>query len=168
MDPFIESKFPRRPDSQRNQLHEELKKDEGKSYTEILGDISSSTKELILSDLDLVISEFKKTKSKIEEESKKLLAYSVLIALSTVPLLAFLVIGLGILLGGQYWLSALIVGGALAVLGGIGISSAARRFKKMDLDFSNTKRTIEKEKRIIAAELRNLKNTIKGEAHELQ
>lgn len=165
MDPFTESKYSKR--EERIEVPPEITH-EKKSYAEILADIGMNTKDLIQSDIELVFSEFRKIKSKLGEESKNFIVYTILLMLSAIPLMAFAIIGLGILLNNHYWLSALIIGAVFALVGVFGILRVTSRLKKMDLDFSNTKRTVEKEKRILAAELRNIKTAIKGESHGFQ
>lgn len=138
---------------------------ETKSYGEILTDIASSAKQIVISDAELFFSELNKVTSKLGNESKKFALFTILLALSSIPIMAFLIIGLGVLLDGQYWLSALIVGAVFSITGVVGIMMALKRLSKVNLKFPNTKRMVEREKRILESELRNLKSTIKGGLH---
>jgi membrane protein implicated in regulation of membrane protease activity len=78
-----------------------------------------------------------------------MVAYGVFALLGTLPFIAFLVIGLGRLLEGNYWLSSLIVA---VVCMGVGAAMAYRSYSKLkseDMSLSRTQRTLEEDKQII-------------------
>jgi hypothetical protein len=86
----------------------------------------------------LVRQEVALAKSEISESARAVAKGAVLIGagagmlvLGLLVLVAFVVVGLGRILGGEYWLSTLIVGGALALLGG-GLLLVGRRGLERD------------------------------------
>jgi hypothetical protein len=74
--------------------------------------------------------------------------FGLVAALSILPFIAFLVIGLGDLVGGHYWLSSLIV--ALVMAGSCGPLAlrSFRRLKRQDLTLPRTRGTLEEDKRV--------------------
>lgn len=138
-----------------------------RTYGEIFDDIGDSLKDLILSDVLLMMSELKQIQQKLGGEVKKIISYGTLLALSSLPLVVFAIIGLGILMNGRYWLSSLIVGLVFFVFGGLGFLSACKRLKKIDMDLPKTKSALREEGRILSKELNKVRMTVKGEGNEL-
>jgi hypothetical protein len=70
-------------------------------------------------------------------------------AVSVLPLVAFLVIGLGRLLGDNYWLSSLLIG--LLGLSGAGAAAYAflRKIRAEDLDLPESKKAIRESASVI-------------------
>ena len=91
-----------------------------------------------------------------------------IIAVGGLVLIAFLVVGLGVLLGGAYWLSSLIVALVLFVLGG-GIGYlGARGLGKGGFTPTETIRTVSETKDWAEEEIHDLKVSLKGEASDRQ
>ena len=87
-------------------------------YGEIFKEIASSTRDLVQSEIALVTAEIKSTAFAAKNHVAQTLIFTSLLVLSVLPFIAFLIIGLGNLLEGQYWLSSLIVAVAFALIGG--------------------------------------------------
>ena len=75
----------------------------------LLKEVGKSVKDLIQSEVLLVTTELKESLQKIARDFIRAVGYGALLALSTLPFLAFLVIGLGEILNNNYWLSSLLV-----------------------------------------------------------
>ena len=89
--------------------------------------LGSSTKDFIDSEINIVMAEFKQSMSSFTSHITQAAAFGGLVAISVLPLLAVLVIGVGELLGHRYWLSSLLVAVACVA---IGAPFAYRSFKK--------------------------------------
>jgi hypothetical protein len=75
-------------------------------------------------------------------------------------LTAFLVLGLGRLLGGEYWLSSLIVGSALALLGGIALLAGKRGLAKGEIKPEHTVETMRENRDWARSEARQIKRDL--------
>jgi uncharacterized membrane protein YqjE len=75
-------------------------------------------------------------------------------------LVAFLVVGLGRLLGGEYWLSALIVGGGFALIGGITLLIGRRGLSRDKLKPEITARTLRENREWAKDEARQIKRDL--------
>src|SRR4051794_8360410 len=76
--------------------------------TEAIRDAQTGFRHLLRSELHLATVELKTAALSLGHRSKLLLAFAGLAIWGILPLTAFLVIGLGALLGHNYWLSSLI------------------------------------------------------------
>jgi len=138
--------------------NEQFSKSE-QSYSSLVKELLSSSKELISNEITLAKEEFRETASGFFKHALEVAAFGGLVALSTIPLMAFLVIGLGELLGGNYWLSSLLVGIVCAGIGGALAYRSFQKIKESDLDLPRTRRTLEIEKNIISEKLGVVKKT---------
>jgi hypothetical protein len=91
-------------------------------------------------------------------------AFGALLTLSVFPLLAFFVIGLGKLLGGMYWLSALIVAAACAVVGGAMTAAAYVKLRNLGLDFPHARHGLEQEREAVVEKVEELRNATQRRA----
>jgi len=99
---------------------------------------------LLRSEIHLAAIELKAGIFGVTHRSKLLLAFGVLAAWGLLPFTAFLVIGLGDLLGQNYWLSALIWGVLAVVVGGGVCLYQLRKIRDEDISLRRTRRTIER------------------------
>lgn len=134
-----------------------------RTYGEILSDVGGSLKGIVLDDVTLIIDELKQIQGRLGSETKRIVIYGTLLPLGGISLLISAIIGLGIFLNGRYWLSSLIVGLVILIFGGVGLSSAYRRFKKVDMDFPETKSALRQEGQAIYRELNKVRVVVKGE-----
>jgi len=123
------------------------------SETMTAGDIEPSLgvlfRQLAEESRTLVRQEVALAKAEISESARAVAKGAVLIGagagmlvLGLLVLVAFVVVGLGRILGGEYWLSTLIVGGALALLGGGLLLMGRRGLERDTLKPELTARTI--------------------------
>ncbi len=92
---------------------------QNETYAEIFRDLTTSAKQLILNEVELVKVEVKDLSSQATAQITQAIIFGALLIVSAVPLLAAAVIALGQYWDGNYVLSALIVGLGCAVLSGI-------------------------------------------------
>ena len=135
------------------------------SYSDALRQVASSTKDLIQSEITLVTAELKATVDTAKNHITQSIVFSVLLALSILPFIAFLVIGLGELLDGRYWLSSLIVAVAFAVIGGSLAYRAYQKLKNVDIDFSHTREGVRRGVGKVKAKLEDIEQATKGESY---
>ncbi len=112
-------------------------------YGVLLRELGSSMKELIQSEINLLTTELKNSGDKIAEHAAQAALFGGLMILSVFPFMAFLVIGLGDILEGRYWLSSLIVALVFALAGGPLAIKAYRKIAKEDVDLSRTKANLQ-------------------------
>lgn len=134
------------------------------SYFSLLGQIARSATELVRSDWHLLKEEGKVAAARTASHSAQFAVYLWIAAMSAPPFLAFLVIGLGELLGDRYWLSALIVSLTLAAAGGTMAYLTARKLKDKDLRLPRIRETLNREMRAVSGRIENLRNATKRRA----
>ena len=105
-------------------------------------DLIRNMEKLGKSELRLAAAEFKEAASHLRSESKTFLVSVATALLGLPPLVAFLVIGLGRLLGENYWLSSLIVGLILTGIGGAVAHFSLRRLELKNLTFPKTRENL--------------------------
>ena len=89
-----------------------------------------------------------------------------LLVVALLVLIAFLVLGLGALLDDRYWLSALIVGGILAVLGLIAVLVGRRGMSEQALKPQRTIATLRDNTDWARAEAREIRRELTGSDEE--
>lgn len=141
-------------------------KSAGSTYGEVLSEVIDSTKDVIRSEINLFATEFNTFLPKFTKHAGEAVAFGWLLALSVVPFLAFLVIGLGELLEGRYWLSSLIVSVVCALIGGPLSLRAFRKIKNEDFKFTQTKISLDKALHSTREKVDEVKAAAKGDRYE--
>ena len=103
------------------------------SLGELFRRLTSDTTDLLRQEVDLAKAEVRETGSRLATAGTKVGMGAGLAVLGGLALTAFLVIALGNGLGGRYWLSALLVGVALAGTGYAMITNALHAFRAQSL-----------------------------------
>src|SRR5436190_903187 len=88
------------------------------STFQLFREIGDALTDLVRNELYLVKTEVKETGLRLKSHLIQAAIFSLLALVSIPPFIAFLVIGLGDLLNGRYWLSALVVSAVFAAVGG--------------------------------------------------
>lgn len=135
-------------------------------YGGILREIINSSKDLVRSEVGLVTAELKTSAQGAKTHMTQLAIFGGLLALSVLPFLAFLVIGLGEILGGRYWLSSLIVAVVCAAVGGTMAYRAFKRLSEDDLDFSRTRDRLKEEASTVREKVDDVRYAAKGAPYE--
>ncbi len=136
------------------------------SYSAILRELGSSAKELVQNEINLMKSEITTAVSRATDHAKQAALFGGLLAISVFPFLAFLVIGLGNLLDGRYWLSSLIVAVVCAAVGGPLAYRAFLKIRDEDLKLHYTKEALDRGLQTVQRKLGDIKDAAKGEHHE--
>lgn len=134
------------------------------SYAAIVREIALSTREVIRNEWILAKEEIKGTAARLRSHSLQLAIYAGIAVMSIPPFLAFLVIGLGEILDGRYWLSALILSAVFAGVGGTMAYLTLNKIKERDLQLPRTRETIEKELHVVSDKIDDVRNATKRRA----
>ena len=115
-------------------------------------DIASTVRAATTALTDVVRSEVRLAKAEVRESTGKagkqalsVAFFGVMGLLGVPPFIAFLVIGLGVILGGSYWLSALIVSAFLFATGGSLAYLQFKKLKESEFLFPETRETLGQE-----------------------
>ena len=133
-----------------------------RSYSSVLNDVISSGKDVLRSEINLFMTELKQLQPNLTKHIAQAAIFGGLLVISVVPFLAFLVIGLGEILDGRYWLSSLIVSILCAAIGGVCARRALVKIKNEDLKFSQTKRSIQEALQVTNITIDKVKTASKG------
>lgn len=132
------------------------------SYSAILRELAGSAKDLVRDELGLVKAELTQSARNVGRHSKQAAIFGGLLAISVLPFVAFLVIGLGEILNGMYWLSSLIVALVFAALGAPLAYRAFNKITEEDLQLPRTRETLQQEKRAVQKKMKNLQHATTG------
>lgn len=108
------------------------------SYADAFRDVTLSAKQLIKSEVELIKFEIKDVAQNVSAQIVQAIFAGALIIVSAVPLLASATIALGNYWDGNYALSALVVGLACALVGGLVGYRAYSQLKKVDVSLPST------------------------------
>jgi hypothetical protein len=136
------------------------------SYGNIFRELGQSTRELVRNELTLVTTELRQASKNLVDHSTQAAIFAGLLMISVFPFLAFLVIGLGDLLDGRYWLSSLIIAVVCAAIGGPLAYRAFRKIKDRDLGLPYTMETLDQGAHVVQRKLEEIKHAAKGDRHE--
>lgn len=135
---------------------------ENQTFGAVVGELVSSVKDVLKSEVDLVRAEVKDAAPEIGKHSAQAALFGALLAISVFPFLAFLVIGLGNIMDGRYWLSSLIVAIVCAGVGGFMAYRAYKKIKNEDLKFPRSQRSFERISETLTGKVHELKNMSAG------
>ncbi len=141
---------------------------ENQSYGAVMRELGSSTKDLIHSEINLMTAEMKYTAQNVGKHIGQAIIFGSLLVLSVFPFVAFLVIGLGNLMGNQYWLSSLIVAIVFAAIGGPMAYRSFKKIKEEDLKLPHTQAAVERQRSMAQQKFDDVKSAAKGDRYESQ
>lgn len=137
------------------------------SIGQVLREVGASAKDLLHSEADLARAELKEATSRLGKHSAQAAVFGAMVAISVLPFLAFLVIGLGNILDGRYWLSSLIVALVCAGVGGFFAFRAYKKLKAQDLTLPHTRRSLERGKDAVVDRVSEVKSTAQDQARSV-
>ncbi len=137
----------------------ETDKSDNRSTGSVIREVIDSTKNLAEAEIVMIKTDLADTLNHLKHHSLQAGLFGGLLALSVIPFLAFLVIGLGKLINDRYWLSSLIISVICAVVGGSLAMRAVQRLKKDDLTLPHSRRGFDRELKVVQEEFNNLKNS---------
>ncbi len=130
-------------------------------------EISGSLGGVVRSDLRLATAEFKQAAAEFKSNVPAFFIASVIAILGVFPWMTFLVIGLGRVLGGNYWLSSLIVGLVFSGVGGLVAYRSLQKLKLMEMTLPRTRIQLLKEKKTLAKKVSELTLATSSEANRI-
>lgn len=138
------------------------------TYREVLSHIVHDVTELARNEYLLAHVESREVGYRLARHSLLAAAFAGLFAVSVLPLFAFLVIGLGEILDGNYWLSSLIIGVIGVAVGGLGAYYLYQKIRSEDLQLPHTRQALKLSSEVIFDRLDEIKSSKKGESNERQ
>lgn len=130
------------------------------SLGELFKRLTSDTADLVRHEAALAKAELRETGSVLAADGAKIGAAAGLALAGALSLTAFLVLVLGNLFGGAYWLSALIVGAVMLVVGALLARNAVNDVKRRGLAPRQTIATLREDKAWARHEARDLKHEL--------
>jgi len=140
----------------------------GTSYGAVLKEVVNGVKGLVESEVNLLKAELKDTTQHVGKYVAQGAVFGALLALSTLPFLAFLVIGLGRLLDGNYWLSSLIVAVVCAAVGGFMTLRVYKKIKESDMSLPRSKHYIGQSNEITSQKFQEVKDHVSADVEEIR
>ena len=113
-----------------------------RSLGELFRDLTTETSELVTKEIALVKAEARQTGTTLARDGAKVGVAAGLAFAGALALTAFLIAGLGDLLGGKYWLSALIVGVLFFAIGAGLVKNAIADVKRRGQSVRQTVETV--------------------------
>ena len=130
------------------------------SLGELFKRLTSDSAELVRQEVALAKAELRETGGMLAADGAKVGAAVGLALAGALALTAFLVIALGNLFDGRYWLSALLVGAVMLVVGAVLAKNAVNDVKRRGLAPRQTIATLREDKAWAGREARDLKHDL--------
>ena len=131
-----------------------------RSLGELFRDLTTETSDLVSKEIALVKAEARQTGATLARDGAKIGIASGLAFAGVLALTAFLIAGLGDLLGGKYWLSALIIGVLFLAIGMGLVKNATADIKRRGQLMKNTMDTVKDTGKWAKDEARQVKQEI--------
>ena len=129
------------------------------SLGELFRQLGEESTMLIKQEIALAKKEISQSASRAVSDATWIAVWGAIAAVGGLVLIAFLVLLLGDLLN-NYWLSALIVGGAFVLIGGIAALSYVKKLKSVSLAPETTIQTLKQDKTWAQAEVQSVKRDL--------
>ena len=133
------------------------------SLGELFKSLTTDSAELVRQEIDLAKSELRETVSAYAKDASQVGIAAGLAFVGVLALSAFLVIGLGNVMGGRYWLSSLIVGILAAAIGYMMVTNAVKDMKGRSFKPRETLATLREDKAWVGQQARELKQDLKSD-----
>ena len=130
----------------------------------IVREVSTSLGNMLKCEISLAKAEFKDAADYLVAPLLQLLLFAGMIMLGALSFVSFCIIGLGVLLDNNYWLSSLLIA---AVLLTVGVGLAFRTYGRMrtaDLSFPRTRQTVNREISTMQQKVHEISNAAKRRA----
>lgn len=148
---------------------EKSRNESAPSYGSVLRDVVESGAHLLHDEVALLKAELARSVASARDHLTQAALFGTLVALSVLPFMAFLVIGLGVLLDGRYWLSSLLVGLVFASVGGALAYRAWLKLKAEDFTLPRTRRSLGKDALAVQSKVEDVKDAAtSGGKNELE
>lgn len=137
---------------------------EDRSLSSVIQELFNGFQNLIKSEVTLIRAELTDHSKKFVKHMAFVIGFGVMALLGILPFVAFLCIGLGRLLGDNYWLSSLIVSIVLTTIGGIVGYRFARSLREQDLTLPHTRNSLQNETQMMKDKVQEISDAIKRRA----
>jgi hypothetical protein len=132
------------------------------SMRDLLRQLADDGANLVRGEIALAKLEVRESARTIALGGVRLAAAFALVLVGVFAITAFMIIGLGLLLNGMYWASALIVGLVLLAVGGLLAQRGIAALKENSLKPEATVESLQEDKRWASREVRELKAGLKS------
>ena len=139
---------------------------EERSVGGVFREVAMSLRNIVRSEIHLAKAEVRHALVDVKGQSSRLAIFSVIAALGILPLMSFLVIGLGRLLNDNYWLSSLIIFGLFSGVGGVLAYGAFQKMHLSELSFPHVRNSLTDEKQLIERKLTEVSRVAKEKMAE--
>jgi hypothetical protein len=130
------------------------------SLGDLFRELAQESTLLIKQELGLARAEMRDNFRELARDAAMLAVGGGILLMAALVLTAFLVAGLGDMLGNEYWLGALIVGVAYALIGGVLLLRGRRGMRRDDLKPDRTIESLNADRRWAQAEARQVKQDL--------
>jgi len=134
------------------------------TWGEILAEVADGLKMITKGEFDLAKAEAKHAAEKFRHSMVLAVSFGAMAIVGILPLIAAAVIGLGISLDGRYWLSSLIVGAVLVIVGAVTASVSLKRLGKEDLSLPQTRDSLLEQKQHVQNRIDELREAARRRA----
>lgn len=132
------------------------------SLGELFRDLAQESSLLIKQEIGLAKAEMRENFRDFAKDAVMLAAGGGILLVAMLVFTAFLVAGLGDLLGDEYWLGALIVGVVYAIIGGVLLARGKSGMERDDLKPERTIESLQADKRWAQAEAQQVKRDLQS------
>jgi hypothetical protein len=132
------------------------------SIGELFKELAQESSMLVKQEIALARTEMQQNLRRLGKDAAMVAAGGGILLLAALVLTAFLVAGVGDLLGNEYWLGALIVGAAYALVGGGILMRGMKALREEDLKPEQTLRSLSADKKWARGEARQVKHDLKS------
>ncbi len=130
------------------------------SFGDLIKSLGGDSRALLQKEVELAKAEVRETGTRLARDAAKVGIAAGLAFVGVLALTAFLVIGLGNVLGGSYWLSSLLVGGVAAGVGYSMLKSATNDIMQHGIAPRQTLESLREDKDWVAQQARELKHDL--------
>ena len=131
-----------------------------RSIPALLRQLAEDGRALVQQEIDLAKLEIRTSVTGIGKNAALIAGGLPLLALGGIVLIVFLILALGRLLGGEYWLSTLIVGGAATLAGLLLLLAGRRGMQRAELRPSSTVASLRENREWASGEIRDVKREL--------
>lgn len=135
---------------------------QNETYTEIFRDLTTSAKQLILNEVELIKVEAKDLTTQATANITQAILFGALLVVSAVPLLAAAVLYLGQYWDGDYALSALVVGAVCAAVSGLFLFRSIRNLSEVDAAMPATSQSLKDGAEVMQRKSSQLSTAVAG------
>lgn len=143
---------------------EPKQKDSHQPFPTILKEILHSLSTLLKNELNLVQAEVRLALKESKKDTLFVAGFAIVVVLGLLPFFAFLVLGLGQLFNGRYWLSSLVVSLLCWSIGGLTLRYYTKKMANSDFLLPHTRESLRFEANILKNKVQSISRNQKRNA----